>query len=56
MSSDSGVIHRILTSLSKFYYADERQTDGGVSIPVDGPAAADAYLDFAEEEKQSDWE
>lgn len=56
MRSCSGVIHCILTSLSRFYYADERQTDGGVSIPVDGPAAAEAYLELAEDEEQRDWE
>ena len=36
----------------RFYYADERQEDGGPTIPVGGPAAAEAYLELAEDKNQ----
>jgi hypothetical protein len=42
--------------VSRFYYADERQPDGGVSIPVSGPAAAEAYVELAEDGEQRAWE
>jgi hypothetical protein len=41
--------------LDRFYYTDERQPDGGVSIPVDGPAAAEAYVELAEDKEQRAW-
>lgn len=40
----------------RFYYADERQADGGPSIPVNGPAAAEAYLELAEKKEQGPWD
>ncbi|KAF2714526.1 hypothetical protein K504DRAFT_445511 [Pleomassaria siparia CBS 279.74] len=39
----------------KFYYADERQEDGGATIPVSGPAAGRAYTELAEKEGQGKW-
>ena len=41
---------------SRFYFADERQVDGGPTIPVDGPAAAEAYVELAEDPKQRPWQ
>ena len=42
--------------VDRFYYADERQADGGVSIPPDGSAAAEAYVELAEDGEQRAWE
>lgn len=39
----------------KFYYADERQADGGATIPVSGPAAGEAYTELAEKKEQGPW-
>jgi NAD(P)-dependent dehydrogenase (short-subunit alcohol dehydrogenase family) len=39
----------------RFYYADERQADGGATIPVDGPAAGEAYVELAEKKEQGPW-
>jgi hypothetical protein len=38
-----------------FYFADERQPNGGPSIPVDGPAAGEAYVELAEKKEQGPW-
>jgi hypothetical protein len=40
---------------SRFYYADERQADGGPTIPVSGPAAGAAYIELAEKAEQGPW-
>jgi hypothetical protein len=39
----------------RFYYADQRQTDGGPSIPVDGEAAGEVYVELAEKKEQGPW-
>ncbi|KAH8595852.1 hypothetical protein B0O99DRAFT_144823 [Bisporella sp. PMI_857] len=36
----------------KFYYADQRQEDGGPTVPVGGPAAGVAYVRLAEDTEQ----
>ena len=36
----------------RFYYADERQSDGGPTIPVNGPAAGRAYVELARDKTQ----
>jgi len=40
----------------KFYYADERQANGGPTIPVSGPAAGKAYVYLAEKQEQGPWD
>jgi hypothetical protein len=40
----------------RFYYADERQADGGPTIPVNGPAAGDMYVELAEKPEQEPWD
>ncbi|TVY20865.1 Short chain dehydrogenase 1, partial [Lachnellula arida] len=40
----------------KFYYADERQANGGPTIPVSGPAAGKAYVELAEKKEQGPWD
>ncbi|KAF2497638.1 putative short-chain dehydrogenase [Lophium mytilinum] len=40
----------------KFYYADERQPDGGPTIPVNGPAAGKMYVELAENPEQGPWD
>jgi hypothetical protein len=40
----------------RFYYADERQADGGPTIPVNGPAAGDMYVELAEKPEQGPWD
>jgi len=48
-----GTNHAIV---SRFYFADERKSDGSpASSGVDGPAAAATYLHLAEAEKQEQW-
>lgn len=44
-------IFRLIT-FHRFYYADERQPNGGPTIPVSGPAAARAYVELAEDKAQ----
>ena len=39
----------------QFYYADERQADGGPSIPVSGPAAGAAYTELADRKEHGPW-
>jgi hypothetical protein len=39
----------------RFYFADERQSNGGPTIPVDGPAAGEAYVELAEKKEQGPW-
>ncbi|KAF2684786.1 NAD(P)-binding protein [Lentithecium fluviatile CBS 122367] len=39
----------------KFYYVDERQADGGFSMPVSGEAAAEFYPQLAEGKEQETW-
>lgn len=46
--------NEVLTT-DRFYYADERQANGGPTIPVSGPAAAEAYIELAEKEEQGPW-
>jgi hypothetical protein len=46
--------YHILTD-PRFYYVDERQADGGPSVPVDGPAAGEAYVELAEAKEQRPW-
>jgi len=45
----------VLTA-SSVYYADERQIDGGPTIPVGGPGAEVAYLELAEQTKKDPWD
>ena len=40
----------------RFYYADERQANGGPTIPVSGPAAGEAYVELAEKKEQGPWD
>ncbi|KAK8094420.1 short-chain dehydrogenase [Apiospora hydei] len=40
----------------KFYYADQRQPDGGPTIPVDGEAHAKLYLDLVKDTEQKPWD
>jgi len=40
----------------RFYYADERQPDGGPTIPVNGPAAGNMYVELAEKKEQGPWD
>jgi len=40
----------------RFYYADERQANGGPTIPVNGPAAGEAYVELAEKKEQGPWD
>lgn len=40
---------------TRFYYVDERQPGGGPTIPVNGEAAAEAYVELAEKEEQGPW-
>ncbi|KAJ4415142.1 hypothetical protein N0V82_007512 [Gnomoniopsis sp. IMI 355080] len=39
----------------RFYFADQRQSDGGASVPPDGPAHASTYLQLAEDKEQRPW-
>jgi hypothetical protein len=39
----------------RFYYVDERQLDGGPTIPVNGSAAGDMYVELAEKKEQGPW-
>ncbi|KAM0354838.1 hypothetical protein ACHAPU_000666 [Fusarium lateritium] len=39
----------------KFYYADERKTDGAPKYVVDGDAHADHFWDLAQSEEQGPW-
>jgi hypothetical protein len=39
----------------RFYYADERQPEGGPTIPVSGPHAGEAYVELAERTEQGPW-
>ena len=39
----------------RFYYVDQRQPDGGPTIPVDGPAAGKMYIELAEKKEQGPW-
>jgi hypothetical protein len=39
----------------RFYFADERQPDGGPTIPVNGPAAGETYVELAEKTEQGPW-
>ncbi|KAI1841962.1 hypothetical protein JX265_003009 [Neoarthrinium moseri] len=39
----------------KFYYVDQRQKDGNVTIPVGGPAHANEFLELAKDAKQRPW-
>lgn len=42
-----------MTNHGRFYFADERQPDGGLSYKgVDGPAHAEMYLKLAEDPEQ----
>jgi len=41
--------------MARFYYADERQDDGGPTIPVGGPAAGAMYVELAEKTEQGPW-
>lgn len=40
----------------RFYYVDERQVDGGPTIPVNGPAAGETYVNLAEQKEQGPWD
>jgi hypothetical protein len=40
----------------RFYYAEERQADGGPTIPVNGHAAGDMYVELAEKPEQEPWD
>ncbi|KAK8134050.1 hypothetical protein PG984_006062 [Apiospora sp. TS-2023a] len=40
----------------KFYYVDQRQPDGGPTIPVDGAAHAKLYLDLVNDPEQRQWD
>lgn len=40
----------------RFYYADERQANGGPTIPVSGSAAGKAYVYLAEKQEQGPWD
>ncbi|KAF2100239.1 putative short-chain dehydrogenase [Rhizodiscina lignyota] len=40
----------------KFYYVDERQPDGGPTIPVGGLAAGKMYVELAENKEQGPWD
>ncbi|TVY27500.1 putative oxidoreductase [Lachnellula hyalina] len=40
----------------KFYYADERQANGGPTIPVSGSAAGKAHVYLAEKQEQGPWD
>ena len=51
----SGSSCRTSLTWRRFYFADERQADGGPSIPVNGPAAAEAYVELAEHNTQRPW-
>lgn len=50
------VLAFFLLTWYRFYFADERQDDGGPTIPVDGPAAAEAYIELAEGKEQRPWQ
>lgn len=42
---------------ARFYYADERTSTGThVGSGIDGPAAAEAYLELARQKDQGPWE
>ena len=48
---------RLMISLSRFYYADEREPNGKpVGLSLDGSAHADMYYSLAHEPKQSKWQ
>ncbi|QDS75967.1 hypothetical protein FKW77_003759 [Venturia effusa] len=40
----------------QFYYADQRQEDGGPSIPVEGEVAGQTYVELAERKEQGPWD
>ena len=40
----------------RFYYVDERQPDGGPTIPVNGQAAVEVYVELAEKREQGPWD
>lgn len=39
----------------KFYFVDERQAEGGPTIPVSGESAAEMYVQLAEYQNQGPW-
>jgi hypothetical protein len=40
---------------SRFYYVDQRQKDGNVTIPPGGAAHAKEFLELARDAKQRAW-
>lgn len=41
--------------LLRFYYADQRQANGGIFVPPDAPAHAATYLELAQDVEQRPW-
>lgn len=39
----------------RFYYVDQRQSDGGITYPTGAEAHANTFLDLAQDEKQRTW-
>ena len=44
-----------MTNDVRFYYADERKTDGSAIYTVNGDAHADMYWSLAEDKTQGPW-
>ncbi|KAK7921022.1 short-chain dehydrogenase [Apiospora marii] len=44
------------TGWLRFYYVDQRQPDGGPTIPVDGAAHARLYLDLVNDPEPRQWD
>lgn len=45
-----------LTEWPRFYCVDQRQPDGGPTIPMDGAAHAKLYLDLVNDTEQRQWD
>lgn len=45
----------LLIVARRFYYVDRSQADGSPSIPVNGPAAGDIYVELTEKKEQGPW-
>lgn len=40
---------------NRFYYVDQRQSDGSITVPPGADASAKTYLELAQDEKQRNW-
>lgn len=45
----------LIISMLRFYYVDQRQSDGGITYPTGAEAHANTFLELAQDPKQRSW-